>query len=406
MANSTRLDQKKNTTERLLYVENIRIFLIIFVIIQHLIVGYGGGSGKWYYNDPAQLDGFSWFVMTLVWLLNQSFFMAFFFMLSAYFSPGSYDRKGANAYLRDRLKRMGLPLAFYIFIVNPAIGYVAWIQKANFGGSLWDFLPVYIQNRGGLDVGVLWFVEALLIFSTAYALWRWIEKRWPVPCKPRNIRHIRILNSLFDNGPSNIQAGCFGLILGGLVFADRMLLPQTTTLKVLGLPQGHFVQYIAYWILGTIAYRKGWFLKLTSDHGKLWAGIAILLLSILPGILVSAGFPDGKFSPYATGWDWSWRSLLTYAIWEQFFCMAVVISALVWFRQGLNFQNKLAKEMSRSVYAVYVVHTPILTAIIFALRDVAIEPLIKCTFVTPITIFICFLVGYFVRQLPFAKQIL
>lgn len=152
MVNSTGLNQKKNTTEKLLCVENIRIFLIILVIIQHLIVGYGGSSGNWYYNDPPQLDGFSWYVMTLGWLLKQSFFMAFFFMLSGYFSPASYDRKGATVYLRDRLKQMGLPLGFCIFIVNPALGYVAWMQKASFAGSLWDFLPVYVQARDGLDV--------------------------------------------------------------------------------------------------------------------------------------------------------------------------------------------------------------------------------------------------------------
>lgn len=405
MVNSTGLNQKKTTTERLLYVENIRTLLIILVIIQHLIVGYGGASGNWYYNDPGQLDGFSWYVMTLAWLLNQSFFMAFFFMLSGYFSPGSYDRKGAKAYLQDRLKRMGIPLGVYIFIANPLLGYIVWMQKASFAGSLWDFFPVYIQTQSGLNVGVLWFIEALLIFSVAYALWRGIAKYWPARYTLRSIKNNWILNSL-SGGPSNIQAGCFGLILGGLVFADRLLFFQATTLKFLGLPQGHFLQYIAYWVLGTVAYRRGWFLKLTSAHGKLWAGIAILLLLILPGILVAAGLPDGKFSPYAAGWDWSWRALLTYAIWEQLFCMAIVISALVWFQQGLNFQNKLARKMSRSVYAVYIVHTPIVTMVIFALRNVAIEPLIKCTLVTPITIVICFLVGYLARQLPFFKQIL
>lgn len=404
MVNSTGLNQRK-PSERLLYVENIRISLIILVIVQHLIVGYGGGSGKWYYNDPAQLDGFSWYVMTLVWLLNQSFFMAFFFMLSGYFTPGSYDKKGAKAYLEDRLKRMGVPLGIYILIVNPVLSYVAWRQKASFEGSLWDFLPVYIQTLSGLDVGVLWFLEALLIFSVAYALWRRVEKCWPAQRTLKSTRKVRISDRL-SSGPSNIQAGYFGLVLGGLVFADRTLFLQKATLQALGLPQGHFLQYIAYMILGIVAYRRGWFLKLTSTHGKVWAGIAILLLSVLPGILVAAGFPDGKFSPYAAAGDWSWQALLTYTMWEQFVCMAIVISALVWFRRGLNFQNKLAKVMSRSVYAVYVVHTPIVTVIIFALRNVAMEPLIKCTIVTPITIIICFLVGHFVRQLPFAKQIL
>ena len=40
--------------------------------------------------------------------------MGFFFMISSYFSPGSVDRKGSRVFLIDRLKRLGIPLLFYI----------------------------------------------------------------------------------------------------------------------------------------------------------------------------------------------------------------------------------------------------------------------------------------------------
>lgn len=45
---------EKNTTgtadlsskKRLFYIDNLRIFLAVLVILQHLIVAYGGGTGK------------------------------------------------------------------------------------------------------------------------------------------------------------------------------------------------------------------------------------------------------------------------------------------------------------------------------------------------------------------------
>ncbi len=141
-------------------------------------------------------------------------------------------------------------------------------------------------------------------------------------------------------------------------------------------------------------------------QGKIWTGVAIGLLLILPGILIASGIMDGNFSPYSSGGGWDWRSLLAFSIWEQFMYVSTIISLLVWCREGLNFQTNLTKTMAENTYAVYVVHAPVLTLFIFALRDVMLEPVVKCIFVTPIAIASCFWVGHVVRQLPFAKQVL
>ncbi|WP_017299503.1 acyltransferase family protein [Nodosilinea nodulosa] len=400
MTNYTFLDQKRASKKRLLYIDNLRIFLTILVIIHHLIVGYGGASGRWYYNDPGQIDGFSWYVMTFFWLLNQSFFMGFLFMLSSYFSPGSYKRKGANVYIKERLIRLGIPLCIYIIVVNPILAYVAWIQKAGFEGSFWQFLPQYIKFYNGLDVGVLWFVEVLLIFSFAYVLWQWLSKY-------KIIKSWKIcVSTRVMNRPSNAQIFWVALGLGILVFADRMLFVENKFLQLLGLPNGHFIQYVVLLSIGMLAYQYNWFSELTKMQGKIWTGVALGLLLVLPGILIAAGIMDGNFSPYSAGGGWDWRSLLAFSIWEQFMCVAIIISLLVWCREKLNFQTNLTKTMASNTYAVYVVHTPVLTLLIFALRNVMLESVIKCILVTPIAIAFCFLVGHIVRQLPFAKQIL
>ncbi|NJM97382.1 MAG: acyltransferase, partial [Phormidesmis sp. RL_2_1] len=367
--------------------------------IQHLIVGYGGASGNWYYNNLEQLDDFSWYVLTIPWLFNQSFFMAFFFMLSGYFIPNSYDRKGANVYLNDRLKRLGIPLCIYILVVNPIMSYVAWLQKASFEGSFLDFLPLYVKYYNGLDAGVLWFIEALLLFSFVYALWRSTER-----IKSIRTWKTRPLYGL-PNKPNNVHIICFGLILGGLMLADRTLFFQQSLLRALGLPQGHFLQYIVYFVLGIVAYRRNWFLSLTCADGKLWAGVTFLLLLILPGILVAAGIQEGKFSPYSIDGDWSWTALMIYAVWEQLVCISIIISLLVWCREELNTQNHLAKTLSKGAYATYFVHTPVVTLTIFSLRNVSLEPLIKFTIAAPITVILCFLTGHMIRKLPLFKEV-
>jgi glucan biosynthesis protein C len=90
---------------RLLFVDNIRVFLTILVILHHLMITYAG-TGSWYYNEGRQ-DVITKFVGSWFCSVNQAYFMGLFLLISAYFVPGSYDRKGAGRFLKDRLIRLG-----------------------------------------------------------------------------------------------------------------------------------------------------------------------------------------------------------------------------------------------------------------------------------------------------------
>jgi DNA-binding CsgD family transcriptional regulator len=59
--------------------------------------------------------------------------MGLFFLISAYFVPTSFDRNGAEAFLRDRLVRFGVPLAVVGIGIFGPIGYVAYAAT---GGTL------------------------------------------------------------------------------------------------------------------------------------------------------------------------------------------------------------------------------------------------------------------------------
>jgi hypothetical protein len=95
--------------------------------------------------------------------------MGFFFFLSAYFIPGSYNKKGAARFVKDRLLRLGIPLVFYSFVLSPVLIYLVYY----FGKG---HHITFIQFLGGfhdwIDFGVLWFVAALLLFTFVYVLWR------------------------------------------------------------------------------------------------------------------------------------------------------------------------------------------------------------------------------------------
>ena len=104
---------------RLFFIDNLRILLTILVIMHHTMITYGA-LGSWYIRDP-NTDEVTSSILTIFAVLDQGFFMALFFFISAYFVPGSYDRKGARKFLKDRLIRLGIPLILYVIILSPLI---------------------------------------------------------------------------------------------------------------------------------------------------------------------------------------------------------------------------------------------------------------------------------------------
>ena len=116
---------RASTGARLLFIDNIRVFLTILVLLHHLMIIYSG-TGRFYYNEGRQdaLTGFAggWFCS-----VNQAYFMGLFLLISAYFVPGSYDRKGAGRFVMDRLIRLGIPLAVYSWIIVPLFAYARLI---------------------------------------------------------------------------------------------------------------------------------------------------------------------------------------------------------------------------------------------------------------------------------------
>ena len=115
-------DAQRQGASRLLFVDDIRVFLTILVLLHHLMVIYAG-TGNWSYQEGGQDDVIEalggWFCA-----VNQAYFMGLFLLISAYFVPGSYDRKGAGRFLKDRLIRLGIPLALYSWVINPVFVYV------------------------------------------------------------------------------------------------------------------------------------------------------------------------------------------------------------------------------------------------------------------------------------------
>jgi hypothetical protein len=86
-------------------------------------------------------------------------------------------------------------------------------------------------------------------------------------------------------------------------------------------------------------------------------------------------------------------------------CVAMVITLLVWFRTRFNRQGSLARRMSAAAYAAYIFHRPVITLLALALVSIRLDLALKFVFVAPLAVALSFLVGYVVKKLPVARDI-
>jgi len=374
---------------RLFYIDNLRILLIVLVVLHHLAITYGA-PGDWPYRE-GQPDMVASVVFALFGAINQAFMMGFFFMISGFFTPGSYDRKGGGPFLKDRLLRLGIPVLFYIAIIDPLVVYALVVNVRGFEGSFLKFLLRFIENYGSLGVGPLWFVELLLIFNIFYVLWQRLATR--AAHQPQRE----------SKTPGNMTIAAFALFLGLATFIVRILVPVGWEFKLLGLRFPHFPQYLSLFVIGIIAYRRNWLQGISDAMGKVWLTITIITFVLLPITLVAGGAMEGNIAPFVGGFHWQ---AFFKAVWDQFICMGMVITMLVWFRRSFNRQGTVAKAMSASAYTAYIIHQPVLVFLGLTLRGISLYPLIKFALVAPVAVVLCFLLSNYIRKLPLAKSIL
>jgi surface polysaccharide O-acyltransferase-like enzyme len=369
--------------ERVDYIDNLRVLLMVLVILHHSFITYGAPGG-WYYIEATKKLG-ALIPMTLFVATNQSFFMGFFFFLSALFIEPSIERKGRKLFIADRLKRLGIPLVFYSLILAPVLNWMVGRFGEGNPISFWNYLQSY---HHWVNFGVLWFVAALLLFTLLYALIRPFLK--PLTNEPRPV-------------PGNARIILFALGLGILSFFVRIFFPVGWTLRPLGFQLAHFSQYIALFILGIMAYRNHWLEKFNIPKARPFLRTALIMMFLIFPLLylikVVTGCSIEAFSGRGT-----YQSFLS-ATWEQITGLSIMVVLLGYGREKWNHQSALLKNMSRSAYAAYIFHPLVVVSLALSCMNISIDPALKLLFVGPSAVIFSFLLGALLVKIPGVNKI-
>jgi surface polysaccharide O-acyltransferase-like enzyme len=370
-------------SKKIFYIDNLKIGLITLVVLHHALITYGA-EGGWYYTQKTTHIG-AVIPMILVVVINQSFFMGFFFFLSAYFMPGSYNKKGAALFVKDRLLRLGIPLVFYSFILSPVLIYLVYYFGEGHHITFFQFLGGF---HDWINFGVLWFVAALLLFTLFYVLWRIVSKKYP---------------SKSFTAPSVRMILGFAAAVGIISFLVRIVFPIGWILNPVGFQLAFFSQYVALFLLGLVASRNNWLDTFPYDKGKRFARYALRLLLFFPVISVIEKVAKTPQAWFTGGFHWQ---QLLYAVWEQLLGFSIIVALLTYGKRLWNKSSFLLGRLSRNAFAVYIFHPLVLIALALSIRNWDVDPALKFLVVAPLAVVGSFLLASVITLIPGVRKII
>lgn len=378
-------------TARLFFIDHLRATLVILVVLHHVAVIYGEGTA-FYYVDPANRESLTSLLLVVFVLANQAWFMGALFLLAGYFTPGSYERKGAGAFLKDRLLRLGIPLVLWVFVLGPITSIGLYLEpNPRIAEPLtWQHYRQAYPYLLGL--GPLWFVALLLIFSIGYVAWRLVtgNRTATLPSQPAQ--------------PTMRLIALFALALALVSYLFRIIVPMGRSVHLfvdfLDFPSiAYLPQYLSFFVVGAVAVRYDWFEQIPRARGVIGLVAAMVAMFLFFPVAFFGGLPD-KFLG-----NGHWQSAL-YTLWDSIFAVGLCLAVIPFFRRFFNGQGRFGHFLAQQSYAVYILHSPIIVLVALALRNVELEQMAKFGLVSAIGVPLSFLVAYVVRKVPFAARVL
>ena len=373
--------------QRLVYLDNIKVFLIAYVITGHIAASYGAiGGGRWSYIEQGN-DFLTKAVLSLFVLVAYSFLMGMFIFIAGYFTFPSLKNKGVLQFVKDRIIRLSIPLILYFFILGPVARFITKLAKGE-DLTFSQFMADSYQSGVYGHLGVMWFIVLILLFSLCYALfYRFFPDGF---YKPKD-----------ESFPLVSRILLFVIIIGAASYLTRIIFPMGGDFTG-SRPLGSMVFFGTSFFLGTAAARYQWLDKLTWKNSKPWVITAVVAM-IIPVIMLLMFKKNLYFRLIAQPGS---LASLFYAYWEVIKTLGTGMAAIVIFRKWLNTPGKFANALGRSVLLSYFLHPLVCALFFYAFAGTGLHPLVKFSIVAPGALFTTFGLAWSLLQIPVVRKIM
>lgn len=372
------------STTRIPWMDRLRVVTIAGVVVAHVATAYVVDIG-WYYEERTTSTLLS-DLLLLPFFPAAVFGLAPLFMIAGWLSGRSLSRRSPGAFARSRLLRLGIPVLVYFALVDPIADYLggAAVGETRSLGS-------YLVDLGGdHDVGPVWFLIALLVFSLVLAAWwaaRPPRRREPGEGEPLEVRTL-------------------ALVAAAVAVADFLLWLRFSYLGewLWNAQLAHWPQAAGVFVLGVLAFERGWFADLdpalARRSGQIAALSVVAFMALVAAVALSVDDPLSVLG----GWHWV---AVVFAVLDGIAAVYLCVWIAHWMGRRWNAPLRPWLQLaSRGSYAAYLLHPLVLVAISAAARPLPWPPEAKFVLVAAVGVPACFVVGYLFTRLPGVREVL
>jgi glucan biosynthesis protein C len=283
------------TGNRLVFFDNLRFLFVLCVVLQHSSNAYNRLILWWPVADGSS----SAFAECLNAFID-AFAMPLLFYLAGYFALPTINKKGAAAFLKAKLKRLGIPWLICILTICPIVPLVYHYTRENFTVSTgyWNLWLVVMKHAAEFNTGIIfsmnelmqhnqfyqrymWFLSLLILFFFVFGAIYVLKRSWfhifDQPVEPEASSVLSTLITLAAVG--FLTFFCSFLIIGTMFFlAPKLSNPEPffTLGNVVQFRPSRLCLFVIYFTFGILTFKKKWI-----ERGKFPGHLPTWLISFV-----------------------------------------------------------------------------------------------------------------------------
>jgi surface polysaccharide O-acyltransferase-like enzyme len=364
---------------RIYFLDNLRAFVVILVVVLHGSMVYMTGAPEWWYVVDEQRS----LLFDILVLLIDVPIMLIMFFIAGYFARPSLVRRGPEGFLREKFVRVGVPWLFGVLFLAPITTYMIVIR--------WGMDLGYLEFWAGPFWGEMFQQSVYWYLGILFLLFFLLVLAYDISPRLRNAE-VRVAQPGWG-----FFVGFFALMSVGM-FIMSIFFPIDTwysQMKLFVFQPLRLPLYIDYFALGIYAQLRGWFREggygpRTAVWGSIWLISGLLYLGnrlfLLPGDMVDIA------------------EIIHVPLFNAF-CFSSLLFGSAVFQRWFDKSTRFWSSLSANSYGIYYIHPLILYPIAYLFLSVTLPLAIKAPLVILLGIAGSWLVSEFVlRRAPVIKR--
>lgn len=297
-----------------------------------------------------------------------------FFVIAGFFAAMLVRRRGASGFIKHRIKRIVIPLAWASVMVLPMM-YVVWAWGwVDEGRATWREVWRTSFDDGKIDEGMLgvahlWFLYYLAIFSFVY----WALLRVRKCAEPGEVEPGPLVRALFGSAfaPLILAAptACVIAKYPGFYLSYKHLIPRTGGQAAFELLQLAYQGY--FFIVGVYLFRMHRQVQVLTR----WTGTYLVGAHLAFGSTMVLAWRYFAHLDHRAPFSGIERAALAISV--ALFCWLMIWGMLGLGLSVLSKNRAWVRWLSDSAYWVYLIHLPVVGLLMLAVRNSPQSPVLK-----------------------------